>query len=171
MNSILKLKFSSRYSKKIEDMHASSVAILTLLVSVTTLLPTVIQNLYLAYCCDALFNIIVCSCITIATFKIAHSLKTDLYGFVVGVNVCVACLIDSLFTFVFMDQHALSFKPRQQYWAYTGFALFNVIGFFVYKAVALTFCRNGDNDTSPLVTPTEDPDGDEANESLLGLGQ
>ena len=120
----------SRYSRSVEHTKASVLAVLTLALALTTLLPTIIQNLYLAYVCDAAFNIITSSCMTIALFKIAHSLTTNLYGFVVGVNACVAGTLDLLVTFIVIDERVLSFNPRQQYWVYTGFAVVCVLGLF-----------------------------------------
>ena len=134
---------SFRYSSSVERTKASVLALLTLALALTTLLPTIIQNLYLAYVCDAIFNIITSCCMTIALFKIGHSLTTNLYGFVVGVNACVAGTLDLLVTFIVIDERVLSFNPRQQYWVYTGFALCCVLLYFVYKCVVLTR-RDGD---------------------------
>lgn len=134
---------SFRYSSSVERTKASVLALLTLALALTTLLPTIIQNLYLAYVCDAIFNIITSCCMTIALFKIGHSLTTNLYGFVVGVNACVAGTLDLLVTFIVIDERVLSFNPRQQYWVYTGFALCCVLLYFVYKCVVLAR-REGD---------------------------
>ena len=120
-----------------ERTKATVLALLTLAIALTTLLPTIIQNLYLAYVCDAVFNIITSCCMTISLFKIAHSLTTNLYGFVVGVNACIAGTLDLLVTFIVIDERVLSFNPRQQYWVYTGFAVLCVLLYFAYKCVVL----------------------------------
>ena len=75
---------------------------------------------------------------TIALFKIAHSLTTNLYGFVVGVNACVAGTLDLLVTFIVIDERVLSFNPRQQYWVYTGFAV--VCVFWPILVTSLSLC-------------------------------
>lgn len=124
-----------------EHTKASVVALLMLAMGVSTILPTIIQNIYLAYLCDAVFNIIVSSCITITTFKIAHSLTTNLYGFIVGVNACIAGTLDLFVTFVVIDDHMLGCPPIQQYRVYTGFAVVSVLLYFFYKAVVLYIQR------------------------------
>ena len=152
-------------------MSASVVAILTLLVSITTLLPTLYPHLYLAYCCDALFNIIISSVITITSFKIAYSLKTDLFGFVAGVNVCIAGLIDMLFTLVVMDEKVLSLNPIQQYRAYTGFAIVCVLGFFVHKAVNMMWGCTYQDPIQTSHVSTAEGSFDEGTEPLIGFAE
>lgn len=136
-----------RYSKSVEHTKASVLSLLTMAMAASTLIPTIIQNLYVAYICDAFFNIIVSCCMTISLFKIAHSLTTSLYGFVVGVNATIAGTLDLLVTFVVMDERALSFNPRQQYWVYTGFAVSCSILYTIFK---LTICIKRRNEAEAI---------------------
>ena len=159
-----------RYSRTVENAKASVLAMLVLALALTTLLPTVLQNLYLAYICDALFNIITSSCMTIALFKIAHSLTTNLYGFVVGVNACIAGAWDLLVTFVVIDERVLSCNPRQQYWVYTGFAVGSVLLYLSYKSVALTRrCNEAEPSRSRAVSDAEDASVDVRQKQLSGF--
>ena len=125
----------TRYSRRVEQTRGWVLVLLTSLMTLTILLPTILQNLYLAYVCDALFNMIVTSCITISLFKIAHSMTTNLYGFVVGVNACVAGTLDLLVTLIVIDERVLGWNPRQQYWVYAGFGLLSVAGYCGYRVV------------------------------------
>ena len=107
--------------------------LLILSMSLTILIPTLLPHLYLAYTCDVVFNVLVSCTTTIATFKIAHSLTTNLFGFVVGVNSCVASVLDLLISLIVVDQSVLGLGPTAQYWVYSAMGAASVVGYLVYR--------------------------------------
>ena len=117
--------------------------ILILAMSLTTLIPTLFPHLYLAYICDVIFNVLVSCTTTIATFKIAHSLTTNLFGFVVGVNSCLASVLDLLISLIVVEQSVLGLGPTMQYRVYAGMGVSSIVGYLAYRAYRVIYkCNN-----------------------------
>ena len=139
MNFLLSAGVSYALARRSDDVKKVSwwmVMVLAMLLSALTFTPTILKNLYIAYLCDALFNIIVSSTICVCSFKIAEGLESSMYGFVGGFNTCIAAIVDMCVSFIVIDKKCLGLGPVAQYRVYGGWLVVVCVVYGMY-----TVCR------------------------------